>query len=201
LAKKRKKKGKPPAFQLYAKDALTGMLTMTLEERGAYWTMLFQQWDRGFLPGDDDELIARLMMIPDGALAVSVWSRIKHKFENSNGEYRNRRMEIERRKQTLFRRKQRKNGALGGRPRKNPGVISGFPLAKPKPEPKKSSSSSSAICGSGTTPIPPSEKGVSRRRRHQNPDPWGQQERTARMNELIAKGMSRREAQRKAFAS
>jgi len=35
---------KAPAFQFYAQDFLTGVMDMTMEERGLYITLLARQW-------------------------------------------------------------------------------------------------------------------------------------------------------------
>ena len=35
---------KAPAFQLYAQDFLTGVMDLTMEERGVYITLLCKQW-------------------------------------------------------------------------------------------------------------------------------------------------------------
>lgn len=149
----RKKKGKPPAFQMYANDFITGAMTMSLAERGAYATLMCQQWDKGGIPDDPDKL-ARLMVC-DRSEAVLIWDAIRSKFERGpDGLYRNQRIETERKKQRAFRRKQKKNGKLGGRPAGNPSLSSGLRLAKPKGNPKQSSSSSSSVFGSSTPPNP-----------------------------------------------
>src|SRR6478752_824536 len=51
---------KPPAFQFYADDFLGGTLTMTLEERGLYITLLCLQWSKGFVTEDDLSALAQL---------------------------------------------------------------------------------------------------------------------------------------------
>ncbi|MEI6195280.1 MAG: DUF1376 domain-containing protein [Verrucomicrobiota bacterium] len=106
-------KPKPPAFQFYADDFLAGTLDLSTEERGAYIVLLCYQWNRGFVP-DDDDLIRRIARLTQAFPLAG----IKAKFKSKNGKLRNARMEAERAKQTEFRAKQSRNGAKGGRPAK-----------------------------------------------------------------------------------
>ena len=45
-----KSKGKPPAFQFYAQDFLTGVMYLTNEEVGIYIKMISKQWTDGQIP-------------------------------------------------------------------------------------------------------------------------------------------------------
>ena len=49
---------KPPAFQFYAKDFISDMnvVMMSLEERGAYITLLSHLWIQGWLPNGATKL-------------------------------------------------------------------------------------------------------------------------------------------------
>jgi uncharacterized protein YdaU (DUF1376 family) len=84
MARKPTTKGKPPAFQFYAADFLIGCATMTLEQRGAYITLLCYQWDQDGLPNDK----STLAMLVGGNEAVI--EAVLYKFEEcSDGKLRN----------------------------------------------------------------------------------------------------------------
>jgi len=88
---------KPPAFQFYADDFLGGTLTMTLEERGLYITLLCLQWSKGFVTEDDFERLGSAMAQPSR-------SHVRGKFQDDDrGCLRNERLEEVRRKQDEFR--------------------------------------------------------------------------------------------------
>lgn len=114
---------KPPAFQFYADDFISGTAILTTEETGAYILMLCHQWNTGGVP-NDDKLIKRIAKITQ-AFDLGL---VKSKFELVDGVLKNSRMEAERMKQFNFRAKQAENGAKGGRPN-NPS------LTQPKPKP------------------------------------------------------------------
>ena len=40
----------PPAFQFYAQDWMTGVMDLTMEERGVYITLLSIQWIKNEIP-------------------------------------------------------------------------------------------------------------------------------------------------------
>ena len=40
----------PPAFQFYPQDFLTGVMYLTMEERGMYITLLSIQWSKNKIP-------------------------------------------------------------------------------------------------------------------------------------------------------
>ena len=48
-----------PAYQMYADDFRVGTIAMSLQERGAYITLLNHQWDPGHVPGGHIVLVAR----------------------------------------------------------------------------------------------------------------------------------------------
>ena len=102
---------KAPAFQFYAQDFLTGVMYLTNEEKGIYITMLAKQWTDGRIPKK------RL-----GFLVGIEWDNLsdelKAKFTDEGDFILNERLELEREKKARFIDKQRKNGALGGRPSK-----------------------------------------------------------------------------------
>lgn len=102
---------KPPAFQFYAQDFLTGVMYLTNEEKGIYITMLAKQWTDGRIPKK------RL-----GFLVGYDWENLsqelKDKFEDCGAYIVNKRLEEEREKKSRFLEKQKLNGKLGGRPKK-----------------------------------------------------------------------------------
>jgi uncharacterized protein YdaU (DUF1376 family) len=125
---------RPPAFQFYADDFIGGVSTMTQSEVGAYILLLCHQWQTGKISSEPE----RLKMVAKGEVSEHVLS----KFPSG----KNRRLEIERKKQHEYREKQRINGAMGGRPAKpkpNPSLSFGLTQTITQTEPKKSSPSPS----------------------------------------------------------
>lgn len=129
---KRQPKAAAPAFQLYVRDFMTGTITMSLSEVGAYARLLCHQWDSGFVPGDDVAALARAMVC-DRSEAVAVWPKIQHKFrQKTNGVWINLRLEKERKKQEAFRKSQSLKGKKSAQARTavQPRLVSG---SNPKP--------------------------------------------------------------------
>lgn len=105
-----RKKGNAPAFQFYVGDFMTGTITMSVAEVGAYIRLLIHQWSAKSVPGDDVSALARAMGC-DRAEAEQIWSKIQHKFREKNpGVWVNVRLEIERKKQKAFRKLQSDKG-------------------------------------------------------------------------------------------
>lgn len=102
----------PPAFQLYASSFIAGTLSFSPAEIGAYFRLLLHEWESGFVPGDDLQLLARVMGCEQSEASV-LWSKISHKFRrNSRGEWTNKRLETEREKQRRFSKSQSDKGKL-----------------------------------------------------------------------------------------
>lgn len=95
---------KPPAFQFYADDFLSGTADMTAEEVGVYIRLLCHAWSKDGL--DDNE---RLVMLA-GQCQASSLAHAKSKFRLTDGKLRNLRQEKERKKQAEFRERQAENG-------------------------------------------------------------------------------------------
>jgi uncharacterized protein YdaU (DUF1376 family) len=78
---------------LYARDFLTGTMTMSPAEVGAYMRCLCYQWDVDGIPADDATQLARIIGAPvDDALAL--WSVVRKKFRKlKDGLYWNARLE------------------------------------------------------------------------------------------------------------
>lgn len=101
MNKENKQKGRSPAFQFYADDFLAGTITMTNEEKGAYISLLCIQWSRGFLSETDFQRVCAGM--PSHSVGIC-----QGKFQvESDGTYRNKRLEAERTKQKEYSQKQR----------------------------------------------------------------------------------------------
>lgn len=138
---------KPPAFQFYADDFLAGTVTMTFAQRGLYITLLCIQWNKGFVTPDDI-----FDLIGDGtAIAQPSANRVLTKFKLlPDGNYQNERMEVERRKQEIFRENRSAAGIKGndvrwhsdGTAMANPVAKHRSPSPSPTPSPKISDKAS-----------------------------------------------------------
>ena len=112
--RRRVRVGDSPAFQFYADDYLVGTMTMTLAEKGAYMDCLAYQWSVGAVPGDDPKALARVMRCTP-AEARKTWMIVSGKFvRGEDGQWRNKRLEKERDKQTAYRESRAVAGRLGG---------------------------------------------------------------------------------------
>lgn len=111
---------KDPAFLFYAQDWITGTLTMTMEERGQYITILSVMHQTGRM----DEKTIRF-------LVGNVSDNLKAKFSiDKDGKWFNERLEDEIQKRAKFSESRRKNGSKGGRPKAS-AKPNGLPNAKP----------------------------------------------------------------------
>ena len=97
---------KDPAFLFYPGDWIAGTMLMTLEERGAYISLLMCQFNNGHMTIDMMERMISHMKF------IEIWPKIKGKFiEDENGNFYNDRLEFEqikRRKYVESRGKNRK---------------------------------------------------------------------------------------------
>lgn len=128
---------KSPAFQFYPKDFLTdeNVRVMSLQERGAYITLICLCWLEGTLPRDQGRL-SRLCGVPLTTFR-KLWPALDICFR-AHPELADRlihpRLERERQTQTVFRRRQSDNGKRGGRPRnpEEPKPLSGLSQTEAK---------------------------------------------------------------------
>lgn len=97
-----------PAVLFYTSDFLTGVMDMTMEERGQYITLLCYQHQKGHIKEETIRLLV-------GYVSVNV---LKHFEVDENGEYFNKRMDIEKDKRHNYTESRRNNGKKGGRPKK-----------------------------------------------------------------------------------
>ena len=96
-----------PAVLFYTSDFLTGVIDMTMEERGQYITLLCYQHQKGHIKEETIRLLV-------GYASVNV---MKHFQQDKDGLYFNERMEIETEKRHNFTESRRNNGKKGGRPK------------------------------------------------------------------------------------
>jgi uncharacterized protein YdaU (DUF1376 family) len=114
----------PPAFQFYPQDFLTGVMYLTMEERGIYITLLSIQWSKNKIPKKRLGLIL-------GTEWENIPELVKEKFIDEGDYLINERLFKISEERRIFVEKQVLNGRKGGRPTKQ---------LKPKENPKQSSS-------------------------------------------------------------
>ena len=100
---------KDPAFLFYSSDFLSGVVDLTMEERGQYITMLCLQHQKGRL----SEKTIRLSV---GSVSIDVLSKFS---KDENGLFFNERLETEIENRIKYTESRRKNGQNGGRPKKS----------------------------------------------------------------------------------
>jgi uncharacterized protein YdaU (DUF1376 family) len=106
-------KEKSPAFQFYPRDFLIdgNVAAMSLQERGAYITLLCLCWQEQTLPTDPKRLAH---MVGVGAPAFSkLWPALKTCFQEVDGRLVHPRLEKERDKQRQRRELAKENGHRG----------------------------------------------------------------------------------------
>jgi uncharacterized protein YdaU (DUF1376 family) len=135
---------KPPAFQLYASDFYMDTAGWTVAQVGAYTRLLMYEWINGGIPSDMASL-ARIAGISDVRTMYKMWRQtLVNKFISNGGNLlHNKRLELEREKQSKYRESQSQKGVSGATKRWKDHV----PRAMPKliPEDSSSSSTSSSI--------------------------------------------------------
>ena len=105
---------KSPAFQLYAQDFLTGVMDLTMEERGIYITLLCKQWSLY----NENGIPKKRLRLFLGYDWENLPEMVKEKFIDNGDYFFNERLNeiiIER---IAFIKKQTLNGYKGGRPSK-----------------------------------------------------------------------------------
>jgi uncharacterized protein YdaU (DUF1376 family) len=148
--------GKAPAFQFYPNDFLSdaNVICMSLQERGAYITLICVCWQQGTLPTNIDQL-ARFCGTPI-AVFRKLWPAVEKCFKVSGERLTHPRLERERKKQREFRKLQSDKGKASAASRKattvEPGLNHGSPPVAPRLQPKPNSSSSSSSSSSDSGP-------------------------------------------------
>jgi len=107
--------GKSPAFQFYAGEYLAdeNVQLMTLEEEGCYIRMLAYCWREGSIPADHTLLSRLCKNASDEILTV-----VERRFEKRGTRLIHLRLELERKKQKNFNKKQRMAGIASGKARR-----------------------------------------------------------------------------------
>ena len=104
---------KSPAFQFYPREFLSdgNVSGMSLHERGAYITLICICWNDGSLPTATERL-ANMVGTPHRQF-LKFWPVIRACFVERDGRYVHPRLEREREKQDIYRRRQSDRGAAG----------------------------------------------------------------------------------------
>lgn len=142
------KKPKSPAFSFYTADwnGSVRVRLMSLEQRGAFITLLAAAWDEVGLADDEAYIASLLGMKASSPRFKKLWGAIRPAFFLEDGRWYNRRQEVERARQAEFSAKQAgrakgrwgDRGDAGGKPRHTRGnpngrnAIRGMP---PDPDP------------------------------------------------------------------
>ena len=100
----------PPAFQFYPQDFITGVMYLTMEERGMYITLLCIQWSKNRIPKERLGLIL-------GKEWENVSDLVKEKFIDKGDYLINKRLFSVSEDRRKFVEKQSINGRKGGRPK------------------------------------------------------------------------------------
>jgi len=104
---------KDPAVLFYTSDFMSGVVGLTMQERGQYISLLCTQHQQGHL---SEKTICLLL----GIVSVSEIPDVMEKFKvDESGKYYNERMELEAEKRHNFVESRKENAKLGGRPRKD----------------------------------------------------------------------------------
>ena len=118
---------KAPAFQFYAQDFLTGVMDMTMEERGLYITLLARQWSLF----DENGIPKKRLPFWLGFEWENLPELVKEKFVDKGDYFLNQRLLDHFFKLKAYKEKQSLNGQKGGR---------GNTLSKSQTKAKKRSS-------------------------------------------------------------
>ena len=105
---------KSPAFQLYAQDFLTGVMDLTMEERGVYITLLCKQWSLYNENGIPKKRLGLFL----GYDWENLPEMVKNKFIDNGDYFFNERLNDTIIERIAFIKKQTLNGYKGGRPSK-----------------------------------------------------------------------------------
>ena len=104
---------KAPAFHFYAQDFLSGVMDLTMDERGLYITLLARQWTIFDEKGIPKKRLALLV----GFEWDNLPEMIKEKFVDNGDYFFNSRLMESFKQLKSYKEKQRINGQKGGRPK------------------------------------------------------------------------------------
>lgn len=127
-----------PSFQFYASDWAHSVSAMTLEERGAYITLLAWSWQHGPVPSDDRRIAAILGV--DKRTARRIWTEIQHKWSRDDAQnFVNNRLESVRATSDAFRAKQSAKGKVSAAVRSTAVPTTVQPRYQPEGQPESNS--------------------------------------------------------------
>ena len=129
---------------LYVGDYLADTMHLSTVEHGAYLLLIMAYWKRGGPLPADDRALAAITRMPLKRW-ISTRSTLIDMFQNGEGCWRHRRIDLELERSRAFMAKQLENGRKGGRPPKpkdNPDETHGLGLANPGPNPNVTPSQS-----------------------------------------------------------
>jgi len=108
---------KPPAFQFYPSEFVSDfkVIMMNMEERGAYITLLSHEWLERGLPNNQDELKA---LCGNPKNWQTIWKKVGQCFYEKKGKLFNKRLEKERKKIQVWKKKSREGGIKSGESRR-----------------------------------------------------------------------------------
>jgi uncharacterized protein YdaU (DUF1376 family) len=159
---------KSPAFQYYPKDFLSDarVMAMSLEERGAYWTLVSVLWLEKNLK-NDPRVLSKILGVTPKTMA-KLWVAIGPCFiVRDDGTLSHNRLEHERLQQSTYSASMSDNGRKGGRPRlsaENPQLFhekaekssaSASASASALQTPSDSPGDAGVVSANGTHPPPP----------------------------------------------
>lgn len=123
---------KSPAFQFYPKEFLAdgNVSGMSLQERGAYITLICICWNDGSLPMATERL-ANMVGTPHRQF-LKFWPVIRTCFAEQGGRYVHPRLEREREKQEQYRRRQSDAGKRSASTRRQPESNHGSTTVQPR---------------------------------------------------------------------
>ncbi|HJR06631.1 MAG TPA: DUF1376 domain-containing protein [Pyrinomonadaceae bacterium] len=151
-------KYKAPAFQYYPRDVLMDprVAAMTLEEFGAYWTLMSYIWLEGSLPLDEKNLARILRVTPDEFRAL--WPALEKLFRVKGDKITSPELDEQRLKQSEWRTKSAEGGRKSGEVRRLKGgsqmVQGSLKGGSRVVEPKRKTSTASSTASSIADPHP-----------------------------------------------
>lgn len=134
----------PPSFQFYPQDFISdfNVISMSMEERGIYISLLCVCWIEDGIPIPNGDPIATLFKS----------EKVARCFYKKNGRFRNHRLDRERQKQLSFHKSQKEAGIRGAEARWG---RHSKPIATPMAKHSSSSSSSTSVLN---PPLPPAKE-------------------------------------------
>lgn len=158
----------PPAFQFYASDWAHSVSEFTLEERGAYITLLAWSWERGPVPNDLRRIA--LILHVSTAKAKRVWEAVRQRWLLTPDDvWINARLERTRDEAAAFRSLQSQKGKASANARRSTAVTTAAPtVVQPRYQPGHQPNGQPETQPDGNSPISDLRSPISRSRSIQN---------------------------------